>query len=135
MRQEETTFTAQNMASFIGGIQLQLPIVPSLIGDPYMVLFSAKLNTPTVPNYKQQGVLRTKSHLIRAITRPRPTTPCSGQLAVRQKAVMKREKAGSRPGICLMIIIGNASLYFGTVDEEFQRTTIFFKNLRTRPRK
>jgi hypothetical protein len=55
-----------------------------------------------------------KSHLIRAITRPRPTTACSDQLAVRQKAVLKREKAGSRTGICLVIIIGNASLYFGT---------------------
>jgi hypothetical protein len=55
---------------------------------------------------------QTKSHLIRAITRPRPTTACSGQLAVRQKAVMKRVKAGSCTGIYLVIIIGNASLYF-----------------------
>jgi hypothetical protein len=64
-----------------------------------------------------------KSHLIRAITRPRPTTACSGQLAVRQKAVVKREKAGSRTGIYLMIIIGNASLYFGTLEEE----SLFFR--------
>jgi hypothetical protein len=70
---------------------------------------------------------QTKSHLIRAITRPRPTTACSGQLAVRQKAVMKREKAGSRTGICLVIIIGNASLYFGTLEEEFQWAIFFFR--------
>jgi hypothetical protein len=66
-----------------------------------------------------------KSHLIRAMTRPRPTTACSDQLAVRQKAVLKREKAGSRTGICLVIIIENASLYFGTLEEEFQ-WAIFF---------
>jgi hypothetical protein len=41
---------------------------------------------------------QTKSRVIRAITRPRPTTACSGQLAVRQKAVMKREKAEPRTG-------------------------------------
>jgi hypothetical protein len=69
---------------------------------------------------------QTKSHLIRAIMRPRPTTACSGQLAVRQKAVMKREKAGSRTGICLMIIIGNASLYFGTLEEELPFFSWFF---------
>jgi hypothetical protein len=70
---------------------------------------------------------QTKSHLIRPITRPRPTTACFGQLAVRQKAVMKREKAGSRTVIGLTIIIGNASLYFGTLEEEFQWATFFFR--------
>jgi hypothetical protein len=69
---------------------------------------------------------RTKSHLSRAITRPRPTTACSGQLAVRQKGSMKGEKAGSRTGICLVIIIGNGSLYFGTVEGEFQWEIFFF---------
>jgi hypothetical protein len=38
---------------------------------------------------------------------------------------MKGEKAGSRTGICLVIIIGNGSLYFGTVEGEFQ-CEIFF---------
>jgi hypothetical protein len=38
-------------------------------------------------------------------------------------AVMKQEKAGPRTGFCMVIIIGNASLYFGTVEEEFQRAT------------
>jgi hypothetical protein len=41
-------------------------------------------------------------------------------------AVMKQEKAGSRTGFCMVIIIGNASLYFGTVEEEFQPVTFFF---------
>jgi hypothetical protein len=41
-------------------------------------------------------------------------------------AVMKPEKAGSRTGFYMVIIIGNASLYFGTVEEEFQRATFFF---------
>jgi hypothetical protein len=40
---------------------------------------------------------------------------------------MKREKAGSRTGICLVIIIGNASLYFGTLEEEFQWAIFFFR--------
>jgi hypothetical protein len=40
-------------------------------------------------------------------------------------AVMKQEKAGSRTGFCMVIIIGNASLYFGAVKEEFQRATFF----------
>jgi hypothetical protein len=40
-------------------------------------------------------------------------------------AVMKQEKAGSCTGFCMVIIIRNASLYFGTVQEEFQRATFF----------
>jgi hypothetical protein len=40
-------------------------------------------------------------------------------------AVMKQEKAGSHTEFCMVIIIGNASLYFGTVEEEFQRATFF----------
>jgi hypothetical protein len=40
-------------------------------------------------------------------------------------AVMKQEKAGSCTGFCMVIIIRNASLYFGTVLEEFQRATFF----------
>jgi hypothetical protein len=39
--------------------------------------------------------------------------------------VMRQEKAGSRTGFCMVIIIENASLYFGTVEEEFQRATFF----------
>jgi hypothetical protein len=68
-----------------------------------------------IPNYKLPVLMmnQTKPHLICAITRPRPTTTCSGQLAVRLKAVVKRE-GGLRTGVCLMIIIGNASFYFGT---------------------
>jgi hypothetical protein len=44
-----------------------------------------------------------------------------------KRAVVKREKAGSRTGICLVIIIGKASLYFGTLEEEFQWATFFFR--------
>jgi hypothetical protein len=40
---------------------------------------------------------------------------------------MKQEKAGSRTGFCMVIIIGNASLSFGTVDEEFPRAPFFFR--------
>jgi hypothetical protein len=39
--------------------------------------------------------------------------------------VMKQEKAGSCTGFCMVIIIRNVSLYFGTVQEEFQRATFF----------
>jgi hypothetical protein len=35
-------------------IQLQPPIMPSLIGHPYMMLFSAKLNTP-IPYISSEG--------------------------------------------------------------------------------
>jgi hypothetical protein len=41
-------------------------------------------------------------------------------------AVMKQEKAGSCTGFCMVIVIRNVSLYFGTVQEEFQRATFFF---------
>jgi hypothetical protein len=44
----------------------------------------------------------------------------------RQGAVMKQEKAGSCTGFCMVIIIRNVSLYFGTVEEESQRATFFF---------
>jgi hypothetical protein len=40
-----------------------------------------------------------------------------------------RVKARSHTGVCLMIIIGTASFYFGTVhveEEEFQRVTFVF---------
>jgi hypothetical protein len=90
-------------------------------GRPLKFFHSSKLQTGS-----SNDDCHTKPSLIRAITRHRPTTACSGQLAVRQKAVMKRKKAGSRTGVCLMIIIGNASLYFGTVKKEFQRATFFF---------
>jgi hypothetical protein len=39
---------------------------------------------------------------------------------------MKQEKAGSRTGLYMLIIIGNASLYFGMVEEEFSRAPFFF---------
>jgi hypothetical protein len=67
----------------------------------------------------------TKIYLIRAIMRPRPTAACSGQFAVRQKAVVKRVKARSNTRVCLISIIRNAGLYFGTAEEEFQRATFF----------
>jgi hypothetical protein len=41
---------------------------------------------------------------------------------------MKGEKAGSRTAICLVIIIGNTSLYFGTLEEEFQWAIFFFSS-------
>jgi hypothetical protein len=47
-----------------------------------------------------------ESQLIGAITRPRPTTACSGQLALRKR----REEAETRTGICVLNFIGNTSL-------------------------
>jgi hypothetical protein len=41
-------------------------------------------------------------------------------------AVMKLKKVGSRTGICLVIIIGNASLYFGKLKKELQLAIIVF---------
>jgi hypothetical protein len=34
------------------------------------------------------------------VTRPKPTTACSGQLALRQKAGVTREAAGARTSLC-----------------------------------
>jgi hypothetical protein len=45
---------------------------------------------------------------------------------MRQRAAMKQKKAGSRTGICVVIIIGNASLSFGNLEEEFQSAMVFF---------
>jgi hypothetical protein len=34
-------------------------------------------------------------------------------------AGVQREEAETRTGICVLSFLGNASFYFGTVDEEF----------------
>jgi hypothetical protein len=52
----------------------------------------------------------TESQVIRAVTRPRPTTACSGQSALRKKAGVKREETGTHTGVCVLIFIGSASL-------------------------
>jgi hypothetical protein len=61
----------------------------------------------------------TESQVVRGVTRPRPTTACSGQLALRKKARVKREEAGTHIGVCVQIFIRSASLQFGTSDEDF----------------
>jgi hypothetical protein len=47
-----------------------------------------------------------ESQLIGAVTRPRPTSACSGQLALQKR----REEAETRTGICVLSFLGNASL-------------------------
>jgi hypothetical protein len=51
-----------------------------------------------------------ESQLIGAVTRPRPTSACSGQLALQKCRGVQREEAETRTGICVLSFLGNASL-------------------------
>jgi hypothetical protein len=65
-----------------------------------------------VPNTSDDD-RHTESQLIRAVTRPRPITACSGPLAQRQKEGVTREEAGAHTVFAVVNSIRSSSLYSG----------------------
>jgi hypothetical protein len=59
-----------------------------------------------------------ESQLIGGVTRPRPKRAFR-PIGAAKTAGVQREEAETRTGICVLSFLGNASLQFGTVDEEF----------------
>jgi hypothetical protein len=54
-----------------------------------------------------------ESELIGVVTRPRPTSACSGQvIGAAKTAGVQREEAETRTGICVLSFLGNAVVFY-----------------------